>query len=90
MPTFTFGPWLGGLIVLVIVLALVTPGIRAGGGLATAGSFVFGVLMFMNGVGHLAGSVYFGRWLPGATTAPLLLAGSAWLLRTTWRRVRST
>ena len=29
MPTFTFGPWLGGLIVLVIVLALVTPGIRA-------------------------------------------------------------
>jgi len=90
MPTFTFGPWLGGLIVLVIVLALVTPGIRAGGGLATTGSFVFGVLMFMNGVGHLAGSVYFGRWLPGATTAPLLLAGSAWLLRTTWRRVRST
>jgi hypothetical protein len=86
MPTFAFGPWLGGLIVLVIVLALLTPGIRAGGGLGTAGSVVFGVLMFMNGVGHLAGSVYFWRWLPGATTAPLLLAGSAWLLRTTFQR----
>jgi hypothetical protein len=90
MPTFTFGPWLGGLIVLVIVLALLTPAIRAGGSLVTAGSVVFGVLMFMNGVGHLAGSVYFGRWLPGATTAPLLLAGSAWLLRTTWQRARQT
>jgi hypothetical protein len=88
MPTFTFGPWLTGLIVLVIVLALLTPAIRAGGVFVAAASFIFGFLMFMNGVGHLAGSVYFGRWLPGATTAPLLLAGSTWLLRTTWRRVR--
>ena len=88
MPTFTFGPWLGGLIVLVIVLALLTPGIRAGGSLATGGSIVFAFLMFMNGIGHLAGSVYFSRWLPGATTAPLLLAGSAWLLRATSNRIR--
>ena len=88
MPTFTFGLWLGGLIVLVIVLAALTPSIRAGGWLVTAGSVLFGVLMFMNGIGHLAGSVYFGRWLPGATTAPLLLAGSAWLLRTTWKRIQ--
>jgi hypothetical protein len=86
MPTFKFGPWLTGLVVLVVVLALLTPAIRAGGSLVTAGSIVFGVLMFMNGVGHLAGSVYFRRWLPGATSAPLLLAGSAWLLRTTWQR----
>lgn len=90
MPTFTFGPWLSGLIVLVIVLALLTPAIRTGGWLVTGGSVVFGVLMFVNGVGHLVGSVYFRRWLPGATTAPLLLAGSAWLLRTTWRRSRSS
>ena len=89
MPTFTIGPWLIGLIVLVIVLTLLTPAIRTGGRLAAGGSFVFGVLMFMNGVGHLAGSVYFGRWVPGATTAPLLLAGSTWLLHTTWRRVRA-
>jgi uncharacterized protein with HXXEE motif len=75
MPTFTFGPWLTGLIVLVIVLALLTPAVRAGGWPVAVASVVFGVLMFMNGVGHLAGSAYFGRWLPGATTAPLLLAG---------------
>jgi len=89
VPTFTFGPWLTGLIVLVVVLALLTPGIRAGGTLAAAGSIIFGVLMLMNGVGHLAGSVYFWRWLPGATTAPLLLAGGTWLLSTVWQRVRS-
>ena len=90
MPTFNFGPWLTGLVVLVVVLALLTPAIRAGGSLVTAGSIVFGVLMFMNGVGHLAGSVYFRRWLPGATTAPLLLVGSTWLLRATSQRLRNS
>jgi len=38
------------------------------------------VIMFLNGVGHLAGSIYLGRWAPGATTAPLLLLSSTWLL----------
>jgi hypothetical protein len=35
--------------------------------------------MFLNGVGHLAGSIYFDRWLPGATSAPLLLIASVML-----------
>jgi hypothetical protein len=42
--------------------------------------------MFMNGVGHLAGSVYFERWLPGATSAPLLLITSIGLGRAVSRR----
>jgi hypothetical protein len=49
--------------------------------------WVLAVIMFMNGVGHLAGSVYFGRWLPGATTAPLLLITSFALARAVWRRL---
>jgi hypothetical protein len=45
--------------------------------------------MFMNGVGHLAGSICFQRWLPGATSAPLLLDASVFLVRVTEARRRS-
>lgn len=81
MPTFSFAVWLGGLIALVVVLALLTPVVRRGGVAIRVVSTVFAVLMFLNGLGHLAGSVYFGRWLPGATSAPLLLAASMLLVR---------
>jgi hypothetical protein len=89
MPTFAFGAWLTGLVVLVLVLASLAPAVRrgvAGTGLA---SWVLSIIMFMNGLGHLAGSMYFTQWLPGATSAPLVLAASLLLARATWERQRS-
>lgn len=86
MPTFRFGPWLSGLVVLVIVLALLQPRVRRGGVLAQALSWPLAVIMFLNGLGHLAGSAYFGRWLPGTTSAPLLLWGSVLLAARSWTR----
>jgi hypothetical protein len=81
MPTFTFGVWLIGLIALVVTLVLLAPIVRNGGIPIRVASWVLVVIMFLNGVGHLAGSVYFGRWLPGATSAPLLLVTSIGLAR---------
>ena len=86
MPTFTFGVWLTGLAVLVLVLFLLAPIIRRGGPAVTAMSWLFATIMFFNGVGHLAGSLYFERWLPGATSAPLLLITSVMLARATIAR----
>jgi len=86
MPTFTFGVWLAGLVLLVLLLASLTPAVRRGGMAISVASWVFGVVMFMNGLGHLAGSVYFRRWLPGATSAPLLLAASVFLAQAAWQR----
>jgi hypothetical protein len=86
MPTFTFGVWLVGLAVAVAVLALLAPAVRRGGAGTRLASWTFAVIMFMNGLGHLAGSVYFQRWLPGVTSAPLLLAASAGLAWATWAR----
>jgi len=80
-PTFDFDVWLGGLIVLVVALVLLTPWIRGGGTGPRVASWIFSILMFLNGLGHLIGSAYFGRWLPGATTGPLLIAASAYLAR---------
>jgi hypothetical protein len=86
MPTFTFGPWLTGLMIVVVVLFLCAPAIRRGGSGARFVSWALSAIMFMNGIGHLAGSAYFQRWLPGATTAPLLLVTSALLAMATRQR----
>ena len=89
MPTFTFNVWLTGLIAASVVLALLTPAIRGGSLPARLASYAFSALMFANGLGHLGGSLYFQRWLPGATSAPLLLIASVMLARATGRRGRN-
>lgn len=89
MPRFTFGVWLAGLVLLVLVLAFLAPAVRRGAVGTVLGSWVLSAIMFMNGIGHLAGSVYFQRWLPGATSAPLLLASSVLLAVATRERQRS-
>lgn len=86
MPTFTLGPWLALLIFAVVALAALTPWIRRGRRLARPASWVFATIMFLNGVGHLAISAYVGKWISGATTAPLLLAASVYLGRCTASR----
>ncbi len=83
MPTFTFGIWLAGLALLVIVLALMGRAVRQGAVGTRLASWVLAVIMFLNGVGHLGGSLFFQRWLPGTSSAPLLVGASIWLaLRT--------
>jgi len=89
MPTFSFGVWIVGLGFLVLVLALLAPAVRRGAVVTRLASWVLSGIMFLNGLGHLAGSLYFDRWLPGATSAPLLLAGSLLLARATWERQHS-
>jgi len=88
MPTFSFAAWLGGLIAFIVVLVSLTPIVRRGGVVIRVLSTVFAALMFLNGLGHLGGSVYFGRWLPGATSAPLLLAASVLFIRATLKPPR--
>jgi hypothetical protein len=81
MPIFTFRVWLAGLIGLIALLAAMTPWIARRGMGAGVVTLIFAVIMALNGIGHLAGSLYFGRWLPGTTSAPLLLAATVWLAR---------
>jgi hypothetical protein len=82
MPTFTFLPWLAGLIALVVLLLLLAPLAYRGHPFTRVAAYPFVIIIgLLNGLGHLTASVYFGRWAPGATTAPLLIACSIWLLR---------
>lgn len=86
IPTLTSGVFLSGMIALIAVLALLTPAVRRGATGTRALCWVFGVIMIGNGIAHLAGSVYFRRWLPGATSAPLLLIAAMALLNATGAR----
>jgi hypothetical protein len=88
MPTFTFGVWLSGLVALVVILAVLTPAVRRGATGTRLVSWVLAVIMLGNGIAHLAGSVYYRRWLPGATSAPLLLVASIMLMNATLARSR--
>jgi len=89
LPTFTFEVWLGGLIVAVIVLSSLTVLVLRGARLMTPLSSAFGALMLGNGLVHIAGSFQLGRPMPGVYSAPLLVAGSAYLLFTVDRFRRS-
>jgi Protein of unknown function with HXXEE motif len=89
MPTFTFRIWLAGLVAVVLVLALLGGAIRRGAPGTSMASWALAAIMFLNGLGHLSGSLYFARWLPGSTSAPILVMGSVWLALQTWARTRA-
>jgi uncharacterized protein with HXXEE motif len=80
MPVFTFGVWLAGLGVAVAALCAASPLAFRGSRIARLAAYPYAAIMLLNGIGHLAASAYLQRWAPGATTAPLLLGASVWLL----------
>lgn len=82
LPTFTFRVWLTGLILAVILLLLLSPYAFRRVRWITILSYPFGIIMVGNGLLHIIGSFYLGRLMPGVYSAPLLLAGSIYLLWT--------
>lgn len=83
LPEFTFAVWLSGLIAAVIILLALSPAAFRGARWLRIVSWPYGVIMLLNGLGHIGGSIYFGRLMPGVYSAPLLLAASVHLLRAT-------
>jgi hypothetical protein len=81
LPTFTFEGWLRGLILAIVVLLCLSPFAFRRATWMGPLSYIFGIIMLLNGVGHIIGSVYLGRLMPGVYTAPLLLVSSIYLLR---------
>jgi hypothetical protein len=79
-PTFTFRIWLGLLVTGICVLLALSVLAWRGKKWMVPLAYVFGIIMFVNGLGHFAGSVYMGRLMPGVYSSPLLLAGSVYLL----------
>jgi hypothetical protein len=80
LPTFTFGAWLTGLIIAVIILLSLSPIAFRSERLVSLLSYPYGIIMLGNGLLHIVGSFYLGRMMPGVYTAPLLIVISMYLL----------
>jgi hypothetical protein len=78
-PTFTFVPWLTGLVAGILLLLALTPLAFAGIHWMRPLAYVLATIHIANGTGHIVGSLVVKRWLPGVLSAPLLLASGAWL-----------
>ncbi|UCB51503.1 MAG: hypothetical protein JSV10_05730 [Candidatus Zixiibacteriota bacterium] len=80
LPTFTFGTWLGGLIAAIIICFSLTPIVNRGGRFIRAFTTILGIIMVANALGHMLGSLYFGRLLPGFWSSPLLLVTAVFVV----------
>jgi hypothetical protein len=88
MPTFEFNQWLIGLMVVNVVLLCLSPLVFRGVGWLRPVAYVFAIIMFVNGVGHTAGtlagrtvaSVHFQRPMPGFYSSLGLFAASIYML----------
>jgi hypothetical protein len=90
MPTFAFKVWLTCLMVgLLILLALSRLAFR-GMAVMRPLSWLLGILMVANGLGHLVMSAWVGRLIPGSYSSPVLVAAAAFLLVETSRDRRRT
>src|SRR5207237_6017588 len=84
-PTFTFWPWLLGLLaVTAILFALIPQPVYPNRGTLWLG-VALGVINVGNGLLHIIASIRLRRRVPGVISAPLLLACAGWLLVTALR-----
>lgn len=82
-PQFRMSPETFATINMTLIAALLStvPAVSAGRRWAVFLAGVVGVIEVLNGIGHLSGAVYFGGYVPGAVSAPLLLLLGIFLLR---------
>jgi hypothetical protein len=79
-PTFSFELWLGGLIAGILLCFGLTLTVARGGEAIRWVAIILSVIMIINATGHLAGSLYYGRLIPGAYSSPILLLSALYLL----------
>lgn len=78
-PTFTFVPWLLGLLAAVLVLGALTPAAYRGAAWLRPVAYVLAAEHVGNGLVHLVSSVLVGRRVPGVLSAPALVLTGGWL-----------
>ena len=80
LPTFTFEIFLSLLIFTVVSLTAASWFVWKGRWAMRPISYVFAVVMLLNGLLHIAHSFYMRKLMPGVYTSPLLLAASIALI----------
>ena len=83
LPTFTFQIWLTLLVLAVILLTGSSFFVWKGRWAMRPISYVFAGFMLINGLLHIALSLYMGKLMPGVYSSPLLIVSSLALLACT-------
>jgi hypothetical protein len=77
LPTFSFRVWLAGLVAGITLLFLLSPLAFRGARWIVVIAVPFSVLMIGNGLGHVGGSIFMGRIMPGASSSPILITAAS-------------
>jgi len=84
VPIFSFRTWIAGLLLAIVLLLLLSPfAFRkegAGARWIRPMAWFLAALMTLNGLNHIAASIYLGRLAPGVESSPVLLLASAYLV----------
>ena len=80
LPTFTFETWIALLIFAVVALVAASYFVWKGRWAMRPISYVFAIVMLLNGLLHIAWSIYVGKLMPGVYSSPLLLIASIALI----------
>jgi len=81
VPVFSFEIWLSGLIAGILLLLALSPLAFKGNRTLRFIAYPLAIIVgLFNAAGHIGGSIYFQRWMPGVYSAPLLLLAAIWLL----------
>ena len=79
-PTFEFEVWIAGLTLAVLLGLSLSPWVFRRLRWTRPVVVVVGALMILNALIHFAGSIALGSVMPGAYSAPILLAVAGWAL----------
>jgi len=86
LPTFSFRIWLSLLIAGILLLLCLSPLAFRGDSWLRIASRPLGLLVgVLNASLHIGSSFYFGRWMPGVYSSPLLLLAAICLLANSGR-----
>jgi hypothetical protein len=78
-PTFTFLPWLLGLLAVILILGALTPHAYGGQPWLRPLGYCLAGIHIANGLVHMMASVLARRPVPGVLSAPVLLMTGSWL-----------
>ncbi|OGF67412.1 MAG: hypothetical protein A2Y62_02255 [Candidatus Fischerbacteria bacterium RBG_13_37_8] len=79
-PTFSFGMWIEGLIVAILIGYSIIPLVARGGRIIRVVTLVVGIMMVINALGHLLGSLFTKTILPGMWSSPILLFAALYVV----------
>jgi hypothetical protein len=80
LPTFSFRVWIAGLAAAVLLMFLLSPLAFGGVRGVVLAAVPLSVIMIGNGLGHIGGSLYMRRFMPGVWSSPTLIAASLFTL----------